>query len=70
MHGKHFKIDGIQDGRHPVDGNRKTAIIMYLIMIQSSVIHVLVPASHKAFNGHCVDFVKPSTNQIATISMT
>ena len=25
-----------------------------------------MPASHKAFNGHRVDFVKPSTNQIAT----
>ena len=60
-------MNKIQNGRHPTDGNMKTAIIMYQIMIESSVICLLVLASHKPFNGYCVTFVKPSKNKMAAI---
>ena len=36
-------------------------------MVESSVICLLVLASHKAFNGYCVTFVKPSKNKMAAI---
>jgi hypothetical protein len=67
VHGKNLKINKIQNGRHPTDGNRKTAITNYQIMIESSVTCLLVLASHKAFNGYCVTFVKPSKYKMAAI---
>ena len=66
-YGKYLNIDEIQVGRHPDDGNRKIVIIMYLIMIQSSVICLFVLASHEACDGYCVGFVEPSKNKMAAI---
>ena len=36
-------------------------------MVESSVICLLVLASHKAFNNYCEAFVKPSINKMAAI---
>ena len=45
----------------------KMVIIMYLIMIQSSVICLFVLASHEACDGHCVGFIEPSKNKMAAM---